>query len=104
MQVEELFDLPKELKEKYPLATCLISEIKEISSDGDFLTEEEFLSRIEGSLLNFEEASIVSYLRLIMLGDVPFPLPNELGDWSEEDFDKIHKRYRKLKRIRRICG
>ena len=99
MKIEDLFDITNEEKERYLFTSWLIDEIKEINyPDSNFVNREELLEKLEDYLVNFSVYMIDDYIMNVMLGNYEFPLPNRY-EWNEAQFDKIHKRYRKLKRM-----
>lgn len=99
MKIEDLFDITNEEKEKYLLTGWLIEELKKINyPDDNFVNREELLEKLEEYLVKFSIFMIDDYIMNVMVGNYEFPLPNEY-EWNEEQFDKIHKRYRKLKRM-----
>ena len=102
MKIEDLFDIREEESKKYLFTGWLIEEIKKINSpDDNFVTREELLEKLEDYLVNFSIFMTDDYIMNVMLGEYQFPLPNRY-EWDEEQFDKIHKRYRKLKRMNRL--
>lgn len=102
MKVEDLFNMDKEEINSYPFSYALITMLKCFAETDHFYEREELLESIEQFLINFSSAHIDSVIKMIMVGKVEFPLPNELSGWSEEEFDIIHKRYKKLKKMNKL--
>lgn len=101
MKIEELFDLTEEESEKYQFTSWLIEKIKELYSLEYFCNRKEFLKELNKYLLDFSLFMCDDYIKGVMLGDYVFPLPN-IYEFTEEEFDKIHKRYKKLKKMNRL--
>lgn len=102
MKIEELFDITDEEKKKYELTSWLIEEIQKINfPDENFVTREEFFEKLESYFVNFSIYMIDDYIKNVMLGNFRFPLPN-MYEWDEEEFDKINKRYKKLKKMNKL--
>ena len=102
MKVENLFNMNEEEKNSYPFTSCFIDSLKEFYEKEHFDEREELQESIEEFLVSFSGSNIDFIMRMIMLGQIPFPLPNELDGWTDEDFDIIHKRYKKLKKMNRL--
>lgn len=101
MKLEDLHNLTEEEKNKFPFVNCFIEELKKIESFELFLEREEFIGAFEQYIINFSNFILENFTKDIMLGRIEFPLPSEYK-FTKEEFETIHKRYNKIKKMNRL--
>ena len=102
MTIVDVLKLTDEEKQKFPLARCLADALSEIDTLKDFLDRDEYLSEVEDFLVSICSSNTETFIKMIMLGEIPFPLPNAVRGWTDEQLEKVHKRYRNIKKMNRL--
>ena len=103
MKLDDLLQLTDEEKEKFPYVNAFVDYINNRDVVDDYFeSKEDFLNHIESFFNDFALFENDVLLKCIMLGDIPFPMPNRVGKWEDDELDRLHKRYRIIKKMNRI--